>query len=213
MKSFLDLFLPHDEQKRMSLRQKAFREIAAKLQEADWLDNWPTVSEVRTAALLASEGYLTSQKRMKIGYMDITDIPRDQMEKLTSIVTEKVYINNITPTSRLGSILAGVQCSELWLSSMDLSEENTRALVTAMRDRVDRVTIGYITLDMEELMKYDGRGRCRELWVKGDDTPRIEDRWRRWPSDAGWIVKMPNNVWFGSIMFGSKMYCDVNKVK
>ena len=84
---------------------------------------------------------------------------------------------------------------------MKLSDAEIRALVTAMRDRVDRVALGYITLDMEELTKYDGRGRCSELFVKADDMrDRHGDRLSRWPSDAGWIVSMPNNVWWGSMI-------------
>ena len=46
----------------------------------------------------------------------------------------------------------------------DLSESETRALVTAMRDWVRNVSLtGDITLDIEELCKYDGKGRCTLL--------------------------------------------------
>ena len=92
----------------------------------------PRKTEVERAALLAQEQYLTSVKCMRIENMDISDIPSDKMDKLASIVTERVTINNMTPASRVSSLLASVQCTELLLRKMKLSEENTRALVTQL---------------------------------------------------------------------------------
>ena len=121
------------------------------------------------AALLAWKGHLTSVECMDIRDMDITDIPLVQLEKLTAIVTERVLIDNMTPSCRLSSILASVQCLKLELNNMKLSEENTRDLFTAMRERVGDVELYNITLDMEQLTKYDGQGRCRLLQVMGDN--------------------------------------------
>ena len=148
------------------------------------------------AALLAQEEYLTSVKCMRIEHMDISDIPSDQMDKLASIVTETVKIENMTPASRVSSILASVQCSVLWLWRMKLSEENTRALVTAMRDRVQTVgLVDGVTLDIEELTQYDGQGRCRELRVWRDTRERYGARLRRLTADKGWTVTGDNGVW------------------
>ena len=123
-------------------------------------------TEVERAALLAQEEYLTSVKYLNIRDMDISDIPSDQMDKLASIVTERVMIDNMTPASRVSSILASVQCPWLLLWDMKLIEENTRALVTAMRDRVQRVRlVNDVTLDIEELTRYDGQGCCSVLQV------------------------------------------------
>ena len=147
------------------------------------------------AALLAQEEYLTSVKYLRIENMDISDIPSDQMDKLASIVTETVKIENMTPASRLGSHLASVQCSVLWLWRMKLSEENTRALVTAMRNRVQSVTLWYVTLDIEELTRYDGRGRCSVLAVWRDTRERHGARLRVWMADKGWRdTQRDNNV-------------------
>ena len=78
-------------------------------------------------------------------------------------------------------ILASVQCTELVLYDMILmSEENTRALVTAMRDRVQTVVLYAVTLDIEELTQYDGRGRCRELQVWDEMRWRYGARLREW---------------------------------
>ena len=56
--------------------------------QADW-------SKIKKAALLAWEGQITSLKRIDIRNMPITDIPRDQMEILASIVTEEVNIHGV----------------------------------------------------------------------------------------------------------------------
>ena len=128
--------------------------------------------------------------------MDISDIPSDQMDKLVSIVTERVWIYNMTPASRVSSILASVQCTVLGLKDMKLSEENTRALVTAMRDRVQRVwLVSGVTLDIKKLTQYDGRGRCRELRVGYDTRRRLGDRLRVWAADKGWTVTRDDDVW------------------
>ena len=80
------------------MQEKTFTVIAAKIQDDGWLRYQPSLSEVKTAALLAWEGHLTSLKNMHIVNMDITDIPLAQMEKLTAIVTVGVEIINLTPT-------------------------------------------------------------------------------------------------------------------
>ena len=61
----------------------------------------PTVSMMRLAAQLAWEGHLPCVQEMKLWYMDLSDIPRDQLGKLASIVTDEVIINNITAATLL----------------------------------------------------------------------------------------------------------------
>ena len=158
---------------------------------SSWL-GWshkPSVTEVRRAALLAWEDYLTSVKCMDIRNMDLSDIDSDHMKKLTSIVTYRVWMYNLTPASQVGGILATVKSERLWLVNMKLSEAHTRALVTAMRDRVERVVLVHVTLDIEALCEYQGRGRCRVLKVVWWNTvSRHRARLRQWAAQAGWTV-------------------------
>ena len=75
----------------------------------------------------------------------------------------------MTHTDKLGSILASVKCPVLVLGKMDLSEAETQALVTAMRDWVHIVELYEdVTMDIEELTQYDGQGGCSVLWMEGD---------------------------------------------
>ena len=189
MKSFQRLLNLHDVQKRKNMQQKAFSVIGAKIQKQDWV--YGSDSVVKTAAMLAWEGYLTSLKDLSLINKDITDIPRVEVEKLASIVTESVWIDNMTPIRKLDSILAGVQvqCTELWLDNIELSEEHTRALVTTMRNRVEQVRLySGITLDIMELTKYDGRGCCRKIKVEKDARTRYGSRLRNWATHVRWTV-------------------------
>ena len=144
---------------------------------------------MRSAALLAQEGYLTSVKYMDIRNMNTSEIPVDHMGKLASIVTERVIISNMTPASQLGSILANVQCSVLSLAKMDLSEADTRALVTAMSHRLERVDLHYhITLDLEALTAYDGLGRCTEIVVSMNTVTKYGEGIKTWAREKRWTV-------------------------
>ena len=170
---------------------------AARIQ-ADWSQEYhvPSEAEMKRAALLAWEGHLTSVKYMRIENISITDIPRDHMEKLASIVTGIVRIYNMTHADQLDGILASVKCSELELWRMELSKVETRALVTAMRDRVQKVWLfSGVTLDIEELTQYDGQGRCSVLGVGGDTRERYGDRLRRWAVDKGWTLTEDDKWW------------------
>ena len=132
---------------------------------------------------------------LNIRDISIRDIPRDQMEKLASIVTRRVWIDNMTHTEQLGSILASVKCTQLGLVRMDLSDTETRALVTAMRDRVQTVVLyNGVTLFIEELTKYVGQGCCIGIGLLGDTRTRYGDRLRRWAADNRWRVTRDDGV-------------------
>ena len=144
--------------------------------------------EVKTASLLAHEGHLTEVKYMFIANMDISEIPHRHIDKLASIVTDRIDIFNITPVKQLGSILASVQCPWLQLVNMELSKSDTRALVTAMRERVQSVSLSSVTLDVEALATYNGRGRCNSLSVYRHTRLGDRDRLREWAEHTGWTV-------------------------
>ena len=150
----------------------------------------PSEAELKTAAQLAQEGYLLKVKHMRIENKNISEISTDNMSKLASILTDTVYITNITPVSQLGTILASVQSELLWLGHVSLSEENTQALVTAMRTRVQTVAVwSGLTLDPELLSTYDGQGHCNKLVVMGrNKREKYGTRLKRWARDRGWTV-------------------------
>ena len=180
------------------------RRAEAETIQADWSVWWqrPSEAEVERAAQLASQGFLTSVAYMRMEHISIRDIPWEQMKKLLSIVTNTVHMNNIEYseyTDQLVSILATVKCQVLGLGwYMELSDTETRALVTAMRDGVKNVDLEDVTLDIEEFTKYDGQGHCSELigvWV--NKMPLYREWLRSWAADKGWRVTVDNDAWLG----------------
>ena len=80
---------------------------------------------------------------------------------------------------------------------MRLTEPQTRALVTALTERLERVTLDIgVTLDIQTLCQYNGRGTCRELVVSGDTRRRYEERIKQWRAEVGWTVTKDNGYYF-----------------
>ena len=155
--------------------------------------HWPSEAELKTAAQLAQEGYLSTVKFMKVQKKNISEISSDNIGKLVSIVSDEVYIVNGTPVSLLDTIMASVQAKKLYLRNVSLSEENTRALVTAMRARVQVVELWKVTLDPELLSSYDGKGHCSKLEF-GDTLVRYRVRLKRWAGDRRWKVTRDDEI-------------------
>ena len=171
-------------------RTEAYSYIGARVSvsASNWLWHRPSVSMIRLAAQLAWEGHLPSVKYMRLWHIDLSEIPREQMGKLASKVTDTAWINNITPITHLDIILENVRCSKLVLENMRLTEQQTRALVTALACRLKKVTLNSgVNLDFEALYQYNGRGRCLELRRMKDGT---EEEWRLecWAEKVGWTV-------------------------
>ena len=169
------------------------------MSESDWLEDNPnpSVPMFRLAVNLAWEGHLPSVKKMKLWYRDLTtEIPCVKIGKLASIVTDEVMIYRIDPAS-LDIVLESVRCSMLGLVDLTLTEPQTRALVTALSERLERLTLSLdLNVDIETLCQYDGQGRCRELWVWRDTRRIYRERLRRWGAEVGWAVTRDDNDWF-----------------
>ena len=104
--------------------------------------------------------------------VNLRNISHDQFGKLASIVRDRVYIVNISPTTCLDIIMDSVRCPVLEMLNMFLTETQTQALVSAMRERVGTVELYDVTLDIKTLCLYNGRGRCRELQVASEKRTR-----------------------------------------
>ena len=194
-----------DKQDGLAINMTNHLEDPMKRMEADKIkEEWrqkshnPSVSEVKKAALLVTEGYLKSVEIMNIGKMNIDEVTRDTMDDLSSIVTERVWLDNISHTDELSSILANVRSKWLQLHNMELSEADTRALITAM-GRVEVVWLENVTLDMEELCQCQcyapsALSRCRQLAVCGDMRSRHQVTLRRWAAQAGWTLTVDNEA-------------------
>ena len=156
-------------------------------------------TELKEATLLAKEGYLTTMKHLQIENRlrtDISEISSDDMAKLFSIVTDKAVIDeSVMSSSQMSAILASVQSKLLKFYYTRLNEENTRALVTAMSTRVQRVMlVTDVTLDQELLAEYDGQGRCTKIEVHAQSHTKYAARLKTWAEDKKWTVTRDDHL-------------------
>ena len=95
-------------------------------------------------------------------------------------MTEKVaIIDVIGPKMHVSTIVKSLQCNELELKNTNLNQENTIHLVEAM-ERVNRVILDDVTLEIEELCKYSGKGQCSEITVGGSTKSAHSSRLKIW---------------------------------
>jgi len=145
--------------------------------EKDWSkhNHYPQLSEVQMAAKLAAGGVLKSVKYMTLRYLDLKQINADHLAMLASIVEEKIVIDfaGMTRFSSsygecdLSPILKNIKCPQLWLGYVTLSTTDTELLVQALEQRLKTLDIGdYVTLDLETLLKYSGKGACRKVVLR-----------------------------------------------
>ena len=185
LKNFQDSIFPQKIDKRKIT--EAYSYIGARMSKSNWLI-YPRLSMLKLAAQLAWEGHLPSVKTMTLVNIDLSDITQDRLGKLVSIVTDGVQIGNIVAAS-LDIILKSVRCSVLDLGKMALTEPQTRALVTGMTERLETVELWpEVTLDIQTLCQYNGRGTCWGLQVYDDTKRRYEERLRQWGAEVGWAV-------------------------
>ena len=87
----------------------------------------------------------------------------------------------------VGNILKSLECKELELKNTNLDQGNTQYLVEAM-ERVGRVTLVDVTLEIEELCKYSGKGQCSEITLGGFTKISHSSRLKNWRKRVNWIV-------------------------
>ena len=180
--------------------QQIKKEEAAQIQSA-WKENHrPSLTELKSASKLATEGYLTSVQFLNLKKINICDIHSDQISKLSSIVSKKYLIWGLKHSNQLSCILANVRSTELRLFSMSLDQMETRALVTAMRDQVEEVELGQgVSLDTEHLSLYweTGRGKCRLVTLTGSVMSSLGEEIRPLAEAVGWRVS--SNISSGNV--------------
>ena len=97
------------------------------------------------------------------------------------------------------SVLDSLKCYSLCIQSQNMGREETRALVRALETRVENVTIenGYgdkVTLDIAELVKYSGEGRCNSFEyydTEAGDGIKLE----AWAGNKSWTLSKNGKVY------------------
>ena len=97
---------------------------------------------------------------------DLSSVPAEHLSSLVSCMPTRMHIYlGIVTGCDLISLMDSLKCSSLYFRSQIIGREETQALVRAMESRVEevrRASCGArMTLDIMELLKYSGQGRCR----------------------------------------------------
>merc|ERR1712131_26305 len=108
---------------------------------------------------------------MKLWYLDLNQINPDHLAKLASIVEEAIDINGASTSHGdcgLSPILKNIRCPKLELMDVTLSTRDAELLVLALEQRVKWLCLSFfVTLDLDKLLLYSGKGLCREILWRG----------------------------------------------
>ena len=110
-------------------------------------------------------------------------IPPSDLGALASLATQRVQIFSVRGNP--SPVLGGLNCHQLHVDS--LSTSSTVALVEAMKRGVEDVTLYRPeAVDMTELVRYGGDGRCRSVTLDGYISDECRLRAKQWASMMGW---------------------------
>ena len=183
-------------------------------QVAKDLERGPSVSlyKLQCGASLATLGHITQVKGLRLCYLDTSLVPAEDLSRLVKCVTDVVAIARVTGS--LAPVLSSVQCRGLLISNTRLTTADTQQLVAAMVTRVKEVSLGGagrswwsgkldegVTLDMDTLAQYDGKGECDTVIFKGNTSRRYRRQVKAWAGNIGWRVE---ETWTGNISIKRK---------
>ena len=153
----------------------------------------PSLPLVAAAAALATHGYITHVVQLGLYNLDLDlDVSAGNLANLVQCVSTYVWISRIR--GDLGPVFGTAKCSELNLVDMDLSTAETQSLLGAMVSGVRLVFLCRgVTLDMETLSQYDGKGECGRVWVWEDTGRRYRGQLKSWMQRIGWKLKREND--------------------
>ena len=114
-------------------------------------------------------------------------IPPTDLGALASLVTQEVGIYSVRGNP--SPVLGGLNCHQLTVDT-SLSTSSTLALVNAMQIGVETVTLWDAEdVDMTELIRYGGEGRCRFVTLRGYISDDCRLRAKQWASIMGWMCQ------------------------
>ena len=156
-----------------------------------------------------SPGY----KSVKVLFLegDLSSVPTEHLASLVSCMSEQVptdqtvsagklyvYLKNVTSCDLI-NVMDSLECYELFIKSQILGRDETKALVRAMETRVENVRMGSgygdeVILDLTELVKYSGQGRCTSFECY-DTGARHRKKLETWAKNNSWTLNKNGNVY------------------
>ena len=148
------------------------------------LGSWSiSQGELAAAAALASRGYMPPVLDMTLKWLNLDLIPPTDLGALASLATQTVRLLSVRGNP--SPVLGGLNCHQLTVNT-SLSTSSTVALVDAMKIGVEEVTLWPEDVDMTELIRYGGDGRCRSVTLLGYISDECRLRAKQWASMMGW---------------------------
>ena len=156
----------------------------------------PTLPELNRAIQLAKDGHLHSMRSLVLKYLNISDMSIDDLKLVAGMVTESVVLWNITHNNQLSDILGSVNCQTVIFTKMALTAEETKDLVNAMKNCVEKIEFGWgVSLEIQELLSYfDAEsGKCQMIKLAGDTRTNYGDNIKNAAEGVGWTVTKDKN--------------------
>ena len=158
-----------------------------------WSPSSPSQALVSSAASFIRYNYITGVEKIILDNIDLAQVAH--ASSLADVnVSYDVFINNVS--GNIARIISRVKCECLWISEMKLSSEDTAALVLNMQNNVEEVRLGgngrrsgFVELDWDSLLSYDGRGRCRVVECSGQTRKRYGHKLEILGKTMGWSVE------------------------
>ena len=167
------------------------------LLKSTYLDDGQNITSeplLNLAATLASHGYINEEKiswpqaeglQLKLVNLDVSSVPAADLASLARCARDLVMLFNVT--GDVTPLINSAKCRELDIRKN--SEVESLALVTAMVGNVKSLLLGNeVTLDMETLAQYDGKGECEKVTMWADTRERYRDQVKEWAGSMGWAV-------------------------
>ena len=154
-----------------------------------WSPSSPSQALVSSAASFIRYNYITGVEKIILDNIDLAQVAH--ASSLADVnVSYDVFINNVS--GNIARIISRVKCECLWISEMKLNSEDTAALVLNMQNNVDELRLGlygFVKLDWDSLLSYDGRGRCRVVECSGQTRKRYGHKLEILGKTMGWSVE------------------------
>ena len=145
-------------------------------------------------ASLLFHGALKSFKELYVNGKSISRTPGDQLEGLISSTTDWIEVfddddKNKIKTEDKEIIFANVRSKVLEIVDLDLSKRDTELLVSSMDSGVEEINLAG-SLDAQELLKYQGNGKCRRIAIYNSDFEEAHtEELLAWCKKVNWSLK------------------------
>jgi len=147
----------------------------------------PHQDQVEIIANFAFLGHLTPRSviQLRLRFVDINKIDPDHVAKLAKISKGVVALESTK--GNLDAVISNVNCEELDLRDISLSNDDTKKLLDALENRIEKLILSTnVHFHLPILTQYKGSGKCEvmEFWIGAEEKYKTEAE--SWAQKVGW---------------------------